>query len=220
MNYSIEASANISDEEIIANVKAGHTSYYEIMVHRYNACLYKIGRSYGFNHEDTQDMMQDSYISAYLNLNKFENRSTFRTWISRIMLNTCYHKKMNSAFKNEKPTDILEDKATPMFSKDSHTKNAINSELKRILETAIVEIPEKYRSVFTLRELNGMSVKETAEALEISESNVKMRLHRARQFLQDQLTKTYSSEDIYEFNLIYCDAMVKRVMDAIIAIGN
>jgi predicted RNA polymerase sigma factor len=76
-------------------------------------------------------------------------------------------------------------------------------------------IPADYRLVFTLRELNGYSISETAEVLNILENNVKVRLNRAKAMLRSQIEKMYAPQDIFEFNLVYCDSMVKRVMSAI-----
>lgn len=91
----------------------------------------------------------------------------------------------------------------------------VNNELGNVLERALNRIPEDYRIVFTLRELNGLSVADTTEALDITESNVKVRLNRAKKMLRLEIEKLYSPEEIYEFNLRYCDAMVDRVMKAI-----
>ena len=91
----------------------------------------------------------------------------------------------------------------------------VNKELARVLENALTHIPEDYRIVFTLRELNGLSVSETVESLQISESNVKVRLNRAKKMLRTEIEKMYSAEEIFEFNLIYCDRLVNRVMSAI-----
>ena len=71
----------------------GETALYEIIIRRYNPYLYKTGRSYGYNHQDTEDLMQETFINAYTNLKKFENRSSFKTWVTRIMLNNCFQKK-------------------------------------------------------------------------------------------------------------------------------
>ncbi len=102
------------------------------------------------------------------------------------------------------------------FNSSSSKENSpVNNELKHILENAIHQIPEDYRMVFTLRELNGLSVFETAEALTITESNVKVRLNRAKTMLQKEIKKLYSPQEIFEFNLVYCDVMVDRVMDRI-----
>jgi len=91
----------------------------------------------------------------------------------------------------------------------------MNKELAQILENAIQQIPEDYSLVFTLHELNGLSVAETAEVLDISESNVKVRLNRAKGMLQKEIWKMVSPDEIFGFNLIYCDAMVEKVMSRI-----
>ena len=203
-----------SDLEIIHKINGGEVELYEILIRRYNSFLYKIGRTYRYNHQDTEDLMQDAYINAYCNLAKFENRSSFKTWFTRIMLNLCYQKKQKLSFKNEMLAgDIQNEKSNIMFHQSTNNeKITVNKELGRVLENAIHEIPEDYRIVFTLRELNGLSVAETAETLDITESNVKVRLNRAKGMLQKEIKKMYSPQEIFEFNLIYCDGMVERVM--------
>ena len=202
------------DEEIINNVLSGEINLYELIIRRYNPYLYKIGRTYNYNHEDTEDLMQDTFISAFYNLGKFEKRSTFMTWITRIMLNKCYHKKNKFSYKNEIPSDEgLMDKTKPMFQQNNTAeKKIINKELGNVIESGLRNIPEAYRVVFTLRELNGLSVAETAEAANISISNVKVRLNRAKEMLRSEISKMYRPEDIFEFNLIYCDCIVEKVM--------
>ncbi|MEO6838149.1 MAG: sigma-70 family RNA polymerase sigma factor [Ginsengibacter sp.] len=203
-----------SDQEIIQKIDNGDVRLFEILIRRYDPLLYKIGRTYRYNHEDTEDLMQDSYINAYCNLKKFENRSSFKTWLTRIMLNACYQKRHKLSFKNEITSDdIQNEKSSILFHHSTNNeKIAMNKELGRVLENAIHEIPEDYRIVFTLRELNGLSVAETSEALDITESNVKVRLNRAKGMLQKEIKKMYSPKEIFEFNLVYCDVMVNRVM--------
>lgn len=209
------------EDILIDRIKAGQTDEFEWIVRKYNAYLYKIGRAYGYNHDDTQDLMQETYISAYTNLAKFEHRASFKTWIAKIMLHQCYHKKQKFSFKKEQAVQVpIQEKNIPMFS-DQHANNdktIINMELHQVLENAIHQIPDAYRMVFTFRELTGMSVRETSEVLNITESNVKVRLNRAKQLLRREIEKTYSPEDIFEFNLIYCDTMTERVMAAIHAL--
>ncbi len=209
-----------SDLEIIQGVTAGEVQLYEILIRRYNPFLYKIGRSYGYNHEDTEDLMQDAYVNAFFNLKKFENRSSFKTWFTRIMLNLCYQKKQKLSYRNEiVANDLQNEKSSVMFHQSTNNeKITVNKELGRVLENAIHHIPEDYRIVFLLRELNGLSIAETAEALDISESNVKVRLNRAKGMLQTEIKKMYSPEEIFEFNLVYCDAMVEKVMNRILII--
>ena len=203
-----------SDLEIIQRINEGDIKLFEILIRRYDPFLYRIGRTYRYNHEDTEDLMQDAYINAYCNLKKFQNRSSFKTWLTRIILNVCYQKQHKLSFKNEIISDnVQNEKSNILFSHSTdNEKIAMNKELGHVLENAIHEIPEDYRIVFTLRELNGLSVAETAEALDITESNVKVRLNRAKGMLQKEIKKMYSPQEIFEFNLIYCDTMVNRVM--------
>ncbi|MEP6793525.1 MAG: sigma-70 family RNA polymerase sigma factor [Saprospiraceae bacterium] len=213
----MKKTSEYTDIEIIQKIQSGEIGLFEILIRRNNAFLYKAGRSYNYNHEDTQDLMQDTFIDAYSNLRKFENRSSFKTWIIQIMLNNCFRKKQKLSFKNEMATEI-NDKSTPMFSNNqSHDtgKMVMNRELNQVLENALKQVPEDYRLVFAMREINSLNVKETAEALNISETNVKVRLNRAKTMLRKEVEKAYNPEDIFEFNLIYCDAMVGRVMDKI-----
>lgn len=207
-----------TDFEIIDKVVAGETKLFEVLIRRNNAALYKIGRSYRYNHHDTEDLMQEAYIAAFYSLLKFEKRSSFKTWLSRVMINLCYQKKQRSSFKNEIPLENNDiGKVVPMFQQPSTMETPVNKELGRVLENAISKIPEDYRIVFTLRELNGLSISETTEALQISESNVKVRLNRAKKLLRSEIEKMYAPEDIFEFNLIYCDRMVQTVMSKILS---
>ena len=203
-----------SDVEIIQKINDGEVKLFEILIRRYNSFLYRIGRTYCYNHQDTEDLMQDAYINAFFNLKKFENRSSFKTWFTRIMLNLCYQKKQKLSFKNEiVGNDFQNEKSKIMFHQSTNNeKITVNKELGRVLENAIHKIPEDYRIVFSLRELNGLSVAETANALDITESNVKVRLNRAKTMLQKEIKKMYSPQEIFEFNLIYCDGMVEKVM--------
>ena len=210
-----------SELEIIQKINDGDTKLYEILIRRYNPFLYMIGRTYRYNHQDTEDLMQDAFINTFFSLKKFEHRSSFKTWVTRIMLNLCYQRKHKLSFKNEITVDdIQNEKSNMMFHNSSNKEKITNKELGRVLENAIHEIPEDYRIVFSLRELNGLSVAETAEALDITESNVKVRLNRAKTMLQKEIKKMYSPEEIFEFNLIYCDGMVERVMTKINELKN
>lgn len=206
-----------SDNEIIEKILGGSEALYEILIRRYNPFLYRIGRTYGFNHAETEDLMQETFIQAYYALGKFERRAAFKTWLTRIMLNTCYQKKHRLRYQKEV---VLPDGETtsqdPLFHQPSNTEKMMaNKELAQVLERALNHIPEDYRIVFTLRELNGMSVSETMASLAISESNVKVRLNRAKKLLRTEIEKMYSPEEIYEFNLIYCDRIVQRIMTQI-----
>jgi len=208
----------ITETELINRIQTGEKELFEILIRRNNPYLYKIGMTYGYVHEDVEDLMQETFLAAYVNLEKFEGRSSFKTWITRIMLNQCYQKAKKMSFKNEKANQAINEKATPMFethqSNDTY-KSVLNSELSSIVGNALISIPFEYRMVFSLRELNGMSIAETAEMLNISETNVKVRLNRAKHMLREKVEKMYTPQDIFEFNLIYCDKVTDGVMQAI-----
>ncbi len=207
----------LTDTVVIQKIIGGEITLFEILIRRNNPFLYKTGRAYNYNHQDTQDLMQDTFLDAYTHLSKFEHRSSFKTWIIKIMQNNCHKKQQKFSFKNERPDDI-NDKSIPMFSGQQHNdtnKIVLNRELNFVIEEVLKQVPADYRLVFSLREMNGLSVKETAETLDISEANVKTRLNRAKSMLRKEIENSYKVEEIYEFNLIYCDAVVKYVMDKI-----
>lgn len=212
----MELCSELSEAAIVERILKGEKSLYEIIVRRFNAYLYKVGRSYNYTHEDTQDLMQDTFIDAYKNLSQFEGRSSFKTWIIRIMLNNCFHKKEKFSFKNEIRTDVNEN-SQPMFTNANNDTNKMvqNRELGHIIEEALGKIPEDYRMVFSLREINGMSVAETVDLLGISEANVKVRLNRAKAMLRTEIEKSYAANELFEFNAIYCNAMTEKVMHMI-----
>ncbi len=214
MNLVSEKNA---DSELISHVLKGETPRFEILIRRYNPLLYKIGRSYGFSHQDTEDLMQDTFIDAYTNLSKFEGRSAFKTWLTGIMLHNCYRRRHKKSFTNEIDGETLI-KSSPMTEGNQNGNpvgRILNRELGTVIEKALEQIPFNYRIVFALREMNGLSVRDTAGLLHLTTVNVKTRLNRARVMLRKEVEKFYSVEEIYEFNLIYCDGIVARVMEKI-----
>lgn len=212
----MELYKELSEKEIAQRVLKGEKALYEIIVRRFNPYLYKVGRSYNYNHEDTQDLMQDSFIDAYKNLAQFEGRSGFKTWIIRIMLNNCFRKKEKLSFKKEIMHEINSN-SKPIFQQKDNDINKIvqTRELGNIIEEALANIQEDYRIVFSLREINGLSIAETADLLNISQANVKVRLNRAKKMLRTEIEKSYIADELFEFNAVYCNAMVKKVMDIV-----
>jgi len=215
----IKPADTVTELDLINRIRKGERELFEILIRRNNPYLYKLGMTYGYKHEDVQDLMQETWIAAYLNLEKFEGRSSFKTWVTRIMLNQCYQKSRKPSFRKERTNEILNnEKTTPMFESDRSTdtySSVLNNELSNIIGNALTSIPMEYRMVFSLRELNGMSTTETAEVLDISETNVKVRLSRAKQMLREKVEKMYAPGEIFEFNLIYCDTIVNGVMKSI-----
>lgn len=204
----IDNQANlIPDDEIIKRILAGEKRFFELIIRRYNQRLYRVGMSILGNDPEVDEAMQISYINAYEHLAQFEHRSAFATWLTRIMLNQCYKIKRagNLLMANDKNTENLINMKTP--------ENIMASkELRAVLENAIAQLPEKYRLIFVLREIEDLSVKETAEVTGIQEPNVKVRLNRAKSMLRENLTG-YTKDTVYPFHLSKCDKMVSYVMN-------
>jgi RNA polymerase sigma factor (sigma-70 family) len=200
-----------SDEQIVARIIAGESHLYESLMRKYNSRMYRISMSIINDDAEAEDIMQIAYINAYRQLMNYRQQSSFGTWLIRILINeSLLHKKRKT--KKDKAlmetTFIDEHHETPLES-------LMHKELKGILENAVASLPEKYRMVFVMREVQGMSTNETMEVLELGESNVKIRLTRAKEMLRTELNKKWKPEQIYEFNLIRCDVIVKYVMNKI-----
>ena len=208
-----------TDFEVLQDIISGDTSRFEILIRRYNSILYKIARGYGFTHHDAEDLMQDTYISVYQNLSKFRNDSTFKTWIIKIMLNQCFHKTKKNEYRRNLTASLFATSKNegmfPVRNQNETGRSVINKELNQVIEATLDKLPENYRITFTLRELSGLNVNETAEVMNTTPSNVKVRMNRAKLMLRKEIEKIYSAEDIYEFNLVYCDKIVERVMNKI-----
>ena len=220
MNIIVQKNIDqLSDTELLQKVIAGETAFFELIIRKYNSFLYKTARGYGYDHHDAEDLMQETYINVYQNLSKFRNESSFKTWIIKIMLNQCFHKSKKNTYREKKTSEILaNNKYEAMFptkNDDQTSSSVINKELSKIIEGTLARLPENYRITFTLRELSGLNVNETAEVLNTTPSNVKVRMNRAKLMLRKEIEKIYSAEEIYEFNLVYCDKIVKNVMSKI-----
>jgi RNA polymerase sigma factor (sigma-70 family) len=214
----------IPDNVLVGRVLHGEISAFELLMRRSNPALYKLGRAYGFGHHEVEDLMQETHIRAYRHLATFENRATYTTWALKILLRLCYQRRQRPALQNEVTTSTpVDENAVPMFHSSTAgdaDRQVLSRELGALIEQAMLRLPIDYRVVFTLRELNGLSGAEAAAALDISEANVKMRLSRAKAMLREQLEKLYTPEEVFEFNLVYCDRIVERVLRVVDPPGN
>lgn len=200
-----------SDEEIIERVKNGETHLYERLMRKFNLRLFRISMSIVNDEMEAEDIMQTAYLNAYRQLASFQHKSTFSTWLTRILINeSLLHKK-----KKLRQQELMMNNMEKDYHNDTPLKYVMNRELKTILENAVLTLPEKYRLVFVMREIEEMSTLETMEVLSISESNVKVRLNRAKEMLRNELSGYYKSRQLFEFNLIRCDKVVDYVMSRI-----
>jgi RNA polymerase sigma-70 factor (ECF subfamily) len=217
LNSAAANSLELSDADLIARVLHGETALYGIIVKRYNARLYRAGMSILDNEDDVQDAMQQAYLNAYENLEKFLFKSTFSTWLTRIMINQSLQMRSKRQRSLALNSEIMDHTQHPGQASESSQVDSqkMNAHLRDALEGAIRQLPEKYRTVFMLREIEKMNVAETSACLNISVINVKVRLNRAKSRLKDTLLSNYNREELFHFHLKYCDKMVERVLSKI-----
>jgi len=214
--HTIETGA-IPDNEIINRVLLGEKDLYSLIVRRYNRRLYRVGMSMVNDADESEDIMQTTYIMAYENLGKFAFKSSFSTWLTRIMINECLLR-----LKNRGRLINMNDDTMDKVIYDHHTNGVqtpadkiLNIELKDALEKAIRLLPEKYKVVFVMRELEGMNIAETKDCLELSDENVKLRLNRAKAMLKESLSDYYKTENLFHFHLSRCNRMVEVILKKI-----
>lgn len=197
----------VPDETLIARILAGEKRLFELLMRKYNQRLYRIGMSILENEAEAEDAMQTAYINAYEHLSGFERRASFGTWLTKIMLNQCYEQRR----KNRRLHTTTE-QTDNIAIMNTAVNELANKELGRTLQQAVAKLPEKYRVVFVLREIEDLSVRETSAALQIEESNVKVRLNRAKSMLRENLNG-YMKDHVYSFHLSKCDRIVNRVLE-------
>jgi RNA polymerase sigma-70 factor (ECF subfamily) len=208
------ANASLGDNDIIARVLQGERNLFALLVQRYNQRLYRVGMSIVNDDTAVEDIMQSAYIKAWEHLAGFRFDATFATWITRILINESLR-----YVKQRKQSLLVGSSNISNAASESYTINVVtphnimlNQELKKVLEEAIRQLPEKYRVVFVMREMEHMSIAETKECLDLTEVNVKVRLSRAKALLRDTLNSYYKKEDILHFHLARCSSMAERVM--------
>ena len=207
--------ASLSDEDIIARVCAGETALFEELMRRYNQRAYRVARAIVKDEAEAEDVMQQAYLNAFTHLQQFAERAKFSTWLTRIVIHEALGRR-----RRARPADqIANDSEVEAMSRaesagPSPERQAYASELKRLVEESVDALPDSYRAVFMLREIEGLSTSETAEGLDLGEEAVKTRLHRARAILRRELFARAGSSTAgaFTFHLTRCDAIVQRVL--------
>ncbi len=213
----------LSDEEVIARVLAGEIELYEIIMRRYNQRMFRITRSVLRNDDEAEQAMQDAYVSAYLHLHQFAQQARFSTWLAKITL----HEALARLRRRKRFVDL--DTLTEMPGKyemittkeGSPEQKVFDRELRSVLESAVDALPELYRTVFVLREIEGLDTADTAACLGISLETAKVRLHRARALLRRELYTRSGAvvQEAFQFHLSRCDRVVegtlRRIREAI-----
>lgn len=193
--------AELSDEELVARIRTGETGLYEVILRRHNRRIYRVVRAVLRNEHEAEDVMQEAYVRAYEHLGQFEGRATFSTWLTRIALHEALARvRGRSRFEPLGSEEQSDPSANP-------EREAARAEVQQSIEAAIDALPEPYRTIFMLREVEELSPAETAQCLGISESLVSTRLHRARVLLR----RSVPAPGLFPFPAVRCDRVVAAV---------
>jgi RNA polymerase sigma-70 factor (ECF subfamily) len=210
-------SAAIPDEEVIRHVRAGEAALFEVLMRRHNQRIYRVARAILGNDTEAEDVMQETYVRAYLHLGQFENRAKFSTWLTRIAVHEALARVRKAGRLESLDSEVDSETGLglePMSHSRSPEEQLFGKQMQLLLEAALDALPQAYRTVFVMREMEEMSTTETAEALGVSEEVVKTRLHRARAMLQTDLYSRVgaSTPAAFEFHLSRCDRVVNAVL--------
>lgn len=211
-------SHKIPESEIIKRILSGEKELYEILLRRNNQKLFRVIRSYINDVAEIEDIMQNTYLKTFEKLYQFKHASSYTTWLIRIGINEVLARlkeKEKVIDLNRRPSEIKQNTILeiPDNNQLNPEKRIIINEAKQLLENAIDSLDIKYRTVYMLREIEGMKIKEISECLDVSISNVKVRLHRAKSMLKEKLYElTANKEDVFGFGFSKCDRITDTVM--------
>lgn len=189
------------DSPLIEAINAGEIDRFYELVQRYQQALFNFGLRICGQAADAEDMVQDTFLNVFKYLKTFRFETQFKNWLYRIAMSVCVKRRRRSKFAPERelsldeflPGDeqVVDD--LPAWAREPLDR-LLDEELARRIEDAILALPESYRPVLVLRDLEGFSTEETAQILNLTPGNVKVRLHRARLFVREQLKEYFTHE--------------------------
>jgi RNA polymerase sigma-70 factor (ECF subfamily) len=213
--------AHLSDTELVALANNGSGQAFRTIMQRFNQRLYRVARGIVHDEAEAEDVLQDAYVRAFAALRKFRGESRLGTWLTRIVVNEAV-----SRLRQRRPSEELETLDRVVERGDAHViifpgvlaspnpeAVAAQAQVRRLLEDAIDELPEAFRLVFVMRDVEEFSIEETAATLAIRPETVKTRLHRARRLLRKNLDSRLSDvlRDIFPFQGARCARITEAV---------
>lgn len=187
----------LTDVEVVNEFKAGAVEAFEEIIARYESKVMSLALRFTRNQEDAEEVMQDVFTTVYRKIDGFRGQSAFSSWLYRIVVNAAFMKLR----KRKQNQTVAMDDLSPAIKqycidKDclngSYTQNiAVSHEMQAVIQNAVNRLPDQYRAVFVLRDVDGLSNQETGEILNLSIPAVKSRLHRSRIMLRKKLQRYY-----------------------------
>lgn len=189
-----------ADIEFLDRIQSGDKSAFDELVGKYEGRLYNFGLKVCKNVRDAEDLVQETFINVYKSLGGFRKEAKLKNWVFSIAANACRTIRRKSRFAPETelsfeefiPSDHSKIENRPGWA-SAPVEQLLNSELSSKIKEAVNALPDRYKLVLVLRDMEGFSTEETAAILSISPQNVKVRLHRARLFLREELKAYYET---------------------------
>ncbi len=188
----------VTDKVLVARFKKGSVEAFEEIVSRYEAKLFNLAIRFTRNQEDAEEVLQDVFSTVFRKIHGFKGQSAFSSWLYRVTVNAAFMKLRK---RKQKPTISIED-LTPALKQQYveqefgyvqySDSTSVSNEVREVLQAAINRLPDQYRAVFVLRDVDGMSNQEVGEILDLSIPAVKSRLHRSRLMLRRKLQRYWS----------------------------
>lgn len=210
-----------SDADIVRAVLAGDRTAFELLMRRHNRPLYRTARSILKDDAEAEDVLQEAYLLAYRNLDKFRSEASLSTWLTRIVVNEAIARSRKSARRAQiiqldgsAPSEPDAESVMNESPAEQPEHAALRGETRRLLERHIDALPDAFRTVFMLRALEELSVEETASCLGIPEATVRTRYFRARSMLREALSREidFALEEAFAFAGARCDRIVAGVL--------
>jgi RNA polymerase sigma-70 factor (ECF subfamily) len=190
------------DTALIEAINSGKTERFYELVEKYETKLFNFGLRMCGDVSDAEDMVQETFLNVFKYLHGFRHETKFKNWLYKIATSTCLKKRRKSCYAPDRELSLEEfidqnnDRIAGEFPEwaSAPLEQLLNAELFSVLQRGILALPEKYRFVVVLRDMEGFTTAEAAQILGISVENVKVRLHRARLFLRDRLKSYFENE--------------------------
>jgi RNA polymerase sigma-70 factor (ECF subfamily) len=218
----------LSDGELASRIAAKDVAAVRLVTGRNNQRLFRTAWSILKDRSEAEEAVQDGYLKAFDAIKTFAGRSSLSTWLTRIVVNEALSRRSRaqrrSQLLNQESVVVLEEYREKLMAgsvTQSPEKALMRRQIAKLLETAIARLPDTFRPVFVLREIEGLSVEDTAEALQIPEETVKTRLFRARRRLQKELDPELCGalSETFPFAGLDCEALTNRVITCFCALA-
>lgn len=218
----LETASGLSDAELATRIARDDQAAFETLMRRHNGKLFRVARAILKDDQDAEDVLQDAYLDAYRHIGDFRGGAQLSTWLTRIVINHALMRlrkqkrdRVVVPFGDRHAADSPRPEVEAADDRiESPPSATLRGEIRRILEQRIDELPVAFRTVFVMREVEDMTVQETADCLSIPPATVRSRLFRARSLLRESLARDMdmAAADVFGFAGVRCDRIVAAVL--------